>query len=127
VLFRSCRLYEEELDKITHRAYTKAYFLGENDKTILYEGEQTVGTREFCAAVEGYADGVATVEMRNRFRLGDELEILSPSSSFNKSFIVTRIINTAGMPIEDAKLVQEKLMLEIPYPVAQGDILRKKI
>ena len=122
-----CGKYEEELKKITHRAYTKAYLSGDNEKTILYEGEQSAGTRAFCAYVEGYADGMAKVEMRNRFRSGDELEILSPTDSFNKTFTVTKILNGEGEPIDDAKLVQQKLDIAIPYPVAPGDILRKKI
>jgi len=119
--------YEAELKKITHRAYTKAFLLGENDKTILYEGEQSTATHEFIAIVEDFADGVAKVEMRNRFRLGDTLEILSPSESGYKNFIVNKIVNPDGQVIEDAKLVQEKLLIDIPYTVCRGDILRKKL
>lgn len=122
-----CEKYEDELKKITHRAYTKAYLWGDNDKTILYEGEQSIGTRTFCAYVEDYEEGMAKVEMRNRFRIGDELEILSPTDSFNKTFTVTKIIDEEGTEIDDAKLVQQKLRIAIPCPVAPGDILRKKL
>ena len=34
---------------------------------------------------------MAVVEMRNRFKVGDELEVLSPTNSFNKRFIVSEI------------------------------------
>ena len=31
-----------------------------------------------------------------------------------------------GTPVEDAKLVMQKLRLSCPYPLAAGDILRKR-
>ncbi len=120
-------LYNGELEKITHRDYTKAYFLGNNEKTIFYNGEQYNGTHEFTAVVENYKDGKAFVKMRNRFRKGDVLEVLSPSEACNKTFAVESIINPEGSEIDDAKLVQEKLVLDIPFAVSAGDILRRKV
>ena len=120
-------IYLEELRKITHRDYTKAYLLGKNEKTIYEKGEQNCGTHEFIAAVEDYKDGKATVEMRNRFRKGDILEVLSPTDAHNRTFEVCRILQADGAETEDAKLVQEKLFLDIPFAVHQGDILRRKI
>lgn len=120
-------VYNEELVKITHRDYTKAYFLGANEDTIHYKGEQYPGTHEFIAVVQGYSDGKAQIEMRNRFKKGDVLEVLSPSSAFGKAFTVGSIINSDGASIEDAKIVQELLSIDIPFEVREGDIFRKKV
>ena len=44
-----------------------------------------VQTHEFMAIVlEDQKDGKVLVEMRNRFSIGEDIEVLSPTDSFNK-------------------------------------------
>lgn len=117
---------EAELTKINHRAYTKAYFYGENDKTLNYDEGQEQGEYEFAAWVIGYEDGTALVEMRNRFAVGDELEVLSPGDSFLKKFVVGNMTDEDNVPVTDAKLVQQRLKIAVPFKLYAGDILRKK-
>ncbi len=115
-----------ELKKAAHRDYTTAYMLGENTRTVNYDDSSAKGDYEFTAAVLSYGGGKARVEMRNRFKEGDELEILSPSPSFNKTFTVKEMY-ADGKRVSDAKLVQQVLDIDIPFPVEEGDILRRKI
>ena len=68
----------------------------------------------------------ALIEMRNRFVLGDELEVLSPSDSFNKIIKIEKMEDEKGGVITDAKLVQQKIKLYTDIPLLTGDILRKK-
>lgn len=117
---------EAELTKINHRAYTKAYFYGENDKTLNYDEGQEQGEYEFAAWVIGYDDGTALVEMRNRFAVGDELEVLSSGDSFLKKFVVGDMTDEDNVPFTDAKLVQQRLKIAVPFRLYAGDILRKK-
>lgn len=117
---------EAETLKVTHRDYTKAYFDGTNAETVSYASGQHAGSYEFVGAVKGYADGKAVVEMRNRFRTGETLEVLSPGESFNRTFVVGEMTNAAGEKVTDAKLVQEILYLDVPFPLTAGDILRRK-
>ncbi len=117
---------EAELTKINHRAYTKAYFYGENDKTLNYDEGQEQGEYEFAAWVIGYEGGTALVEMRNRFAVGDELEVLSPGDSFLKKFVVGDMTDEDNVPVTDAKLVQQRLKIAVPFRLYAGDILRKK-
>lgn len=119
-------VWEAELTKINHRAYTKAYFYGENDKTLNYDEGQEQGEYEFAAWVIGYDDGTALVEMRNRFAVGDELEVLSPGDSFLKKFVVGDMTDEDNVPVTDAKLVQQRLKIAVPFRLYAGDILRKK-
>lgn len=116
-----------ELDTAAHRDYTEAYAFGNNDKTVNYADSQTAGTRIYTANVlEGaHAGGAALIEMRNRFRLGDELEILSPSDSFGRRFVVEEMRGEDGESVADAKLVQQKLRVFCPYELCAGDILRR--
>ncbi len=121
----------EELNKVAHRAFTTAYALGDNAETIHYSDSQEAGTRAYVADVledggAGAAENTcALVQMRGRFRVGDTLEILSPSDSFNRTFAVEEMTSEEGERVEDAKLVMQKLRLRCPYPLRAGDILRK--
>ena len=115
-----------ETECAAHRAYTTAYAFGENHDTVLSDGSQEEGTCTFIAVVKDYREGRAFVEMRNRFRAGDVLEILSPSDAFLKSVRVEEMLDGAGLPCADASFVQGVYSFPCPYPLAEGDILRRR-
>lgn len=118
--------FEKEVRKVVHRDYTVAYALGGNDRTIAYNSGQNAGTHEFIAVVEDYADGFATVEMRNRFRKGDKLEVLSPGEYFNEEILLGEMYDDKGNLIDDAKIVQQLVKIKVNFPLSKGDILRRK-
>ena len=122
-------LYQNELKKTAHREFTTAYFLGDNDRTVNYDDSQSKGTHKFIATVLEGNDGKdsAIIEMRNRFKIGDELEVLSPSESFNKIIKGQKLEDQKGARVEDAKLVQQKLRLYTDVKLCTGDILRAKV
>ena len=122
-------IFKEELEKTAHREFTTAYLFGENDRTENFNDSQSVGTHKFIASVleSTNGDGYALIEMRNRFAVGDVLEVLSPSASFNKKIAVDRMTDERGDVIEDAKLVQQRIRLYSSVPLFEGDMLRKKI
>ncbi len=120
-------LYKSELEKTAHREFTTAYTLGENKNSVNYNDSQSKGTYKFIAVViEDFNGEYALVEMRNRFVVGDQLEILSPSSNFNKILKVEKMQTERGEDIFDAKLVQQKIKLYTDIDLKKGDILRKK-
>lgn len=123
--YKKNTMFYDELTKTNHRAFTTAFNLGKNPDTINLQDSQSAGSKQFAAIVTDCVDDVVTVEMRNRFRRGDVLEILSPSENFNKTFTVGKMIDENGDIVEDAKMVQQKLKLEIGLNLAAGDILRK--
>ena len=115
-----------ELEKCSHRHFTTGFCLGEHDREEI-SSSMPVSTYDFIANVieDSNAEGFAMVEQRNRFKVGDTLEILSPTDTFNKIFVVTEMFNEAGEIVEDANLVQQHLKLKCPYPLHKRDILRK--
>lgn len=116
---------EEELEKTSHRRYTTGFYFGSDDKEFL-ETSMPIQTAEFTAkVVEDSKSGKVKVEMRNRFKIGDELEILSPTDSFLKKIKISSIENSKGEPIDDCKRVQEIVTINCPFDLKQGDILRK--
>ncbi len=117
---------EKELSAVAHRAYTEAYAFGKNAETVNYADSQSKGDYLYIADGLSHKKGYAQIEMRNRFRQGDTLEILSPNASFGKSFTVNEIYDSKGESVEDAKLVQERYEINCPYPLQEGDYLRRK-
>lgn len=122
-------LFQEELKKTAHREFTTAYITGDNDRTVNYDDSQSKGTFKFMANVLESNQGrdFAIIEQRNRFKIGDELEILSPTNSFNKTIKIERMESEKGEGILDAKLVQQRIKLFTNVPIFSGDILRIKI
>ncbi len=120
-------LYQEELKKTAHREFTTAYITGFNDRTVNYDDSQSKGTFKFMANVLSGNENseYALIEQRNRFKVGDELEVLSPTDSFNKIIKIEKMENEKGEMIEDAKLVQQKIRLYTDVKLCDGDILRK--
>ena len=120
------RLCQEELQNVAHREYTQAYALGKNAQTVNYADSQSKGEYTYIADVHGTEQGYVLAEMRNRFKTGEVLEVLSPDGNFRKMFTVEEIIDGAGESTNDAKRVQELYKIKCPYSLKQGDYLRRK-
>lgn len=120
-------LCEEELLNVAHREYTTAYALGKNNQTVNYDDSQSKGNYLYVADVLGSEDGFVTLQMRNRFKKGDVLEVLSPDSAFGKTFVVDEMQGENGENVDDAKLVQAIYKVKCPYQLHLGDYVRRKI
>ena len=120
------KMFYDELLKTNHRVFTTAYMFGDNKETVNYADSQSSGSRQFVANVIGDGNGeYFTVTMRNRFKKGDVLEVLSPDENFNKTFVVDKVTDEEGNIIEDAKLVQQTLRIYSNLMLKAGDILRR--
>lgn len=118
---------KEELEKTSHRRYTTGFIFNSDDKEFL-QTSMPVQTAEFVAkVVEDSKNGMVKIEMRNRFKIGDELEILSPNDSFLRKIVIEKIIDDKGQEIEDCKRVQDIVTINCPYQLKEGDILRRTL
>lgn len=117
---------ERELLKASHRRYTTGFYFGDENKQYTLDS-MPVQESEFVAVVtKGTQNGVVEVEMRNKFSVGDTLEILSVNDeAFNKKFVVKEIRNLESEKLESAKLVQERVVVPCEYDLSAGDILRR--
>ena len=117
---------EAELDCASHRPYSTGFYFGEMKQDPYNDGLYH-RTCDFIGVVLGEAgDGRYVVEQRNRFAVGDTLEILSPSS-MGLSFPVERITGEDGEDRDTAHLVQEKVTVPCPHRLFPGDILRRRL
>ena len=121
-------MLKKELCKTSHRKYTTGFYFGAKDKECL-ESSMPVQTSEFMASVLADGDGEKVlIEQRNRFKVGDTLEVLSPNKdTFNKTIKIEKMTDENGEEIVDAKDVQQKIYLFTNLNLEKGDILRKEI
>jgi putative protease len=117
-----------ELEKLSHRKFTAGTTFADDEIKQHYESAAPIQSHEVVAIVTGErTERGCQIEQRNNFAVGETLEILSPTDSFNKTFTVTDLTNTKGEKVERAKLVQETLFMPCPFELHIGDILRKPI
>lgn len=116
----------KELFKASHRRYTTGFYFNDEEKQYT-EDSMPVQESEFVAVVSKDAsNGEVELEMRNKFSVGDELEILSPDkNTFNKKLKIEKITNHLGQSLDSAKVVQEKVVVPCKFALKEGDILRR--
>ena len=112
-----------ETEKISHRGYTTGFYLGEKGGAT--NEPRPTATHTFVALALGHENGRARVEMRNRFSVGDVLEVLSPSEISGKTLTVTEITGEEGN-VMTADKVQAIYSLRTDLPLEKYDILRKR-
>lgn len=116
---------ERELDSISHRPYSSAFYFGEMKHSHGNSGAY-IQKCLFAGKVLDWSDGFVTIEQRNNFKPGDELEVISPNG-IGEKFTVTEIFDTDGNRREDARLIKQILRLPCPIKLCKGDLLRKRI
>ena len=120
-------LYNEWLETVAHRTYTDAYFEGDNLDTVCQGAGQQPEKYVFVAVVQKFDENGATVEMRNRFKTGEELLVLSPNDGVNgKRFRLEEMFDADNLTaLDDAKLVQHSYVIKTPVKLEAGDLLLK--
>lgn len=119
-------MLNNELNKASHREYTTGFFFDEEQSRQYYEDSRAVEEYKFIALVREVRNGEIVVEQRNKFSVGDVLETLSATEHTGKTFKVEGIRDEDGNAVEVANRVQQILVLPCAYPLAVGDILRRK-
>lgn len=113
-----------ETEKISHRGYTTGFFYEENGGIPGENGPSS--TSSYIADVLGYENGYAVVQMRNRFAVGDELEVLSPGENFNKRLTVSEMRVAETMePVSVADKVMQIVLIKTDLRLKAGDYLRR--
>lgn len=115
----------KELEKTSHRKFTTGFYFDSDSKTN-NESSLAISDSTFVGLVkEENKDGYIKVEIRNKFVKGDTLEILSPSSSFNKTFVVSDMKDEDGNQIDTANKVSSIVYIKCDIPLKEFDMLRK--
>ena len=119
----------EELDKVSHRAYTTGFYYGRpTEKDQIYGTSSYTQTSDFVGLVLDYDEktGFATVEQRNNMKVGQEIEIFQPHLAGYRQ-ILQEMYNDEGEAIQVAPHPQQIVKIRMEKPVEPYGILRRDI
>ena len=124
------RKYLKELQKTKTRGLTTFYFNDRENKDIQeYEGKQYNPDYEFGGKILSSEDDIGLIEVKNRLKIGDTLEIIIPNEITAIDFRISKLWDSeTGEEIEfinPGKLGQT-VKMKLPIKVENGWILRRK-
>ncbi|HHV72181.1 MAG TPA: U32 family peptidase [Clostridia bacterium] len=118
----------EELNKVSHREYFTGFFFGKpGSEGQIYQTSSYIRSHDFVGLVKEYLPDkkMAIVEQRNRFKVLDEIEFVSPNLPSFKQ-IIKRMWNEEKELIAEAPHPQQILIIEVDNPVEPYTMLRKR-
>lgn len=127
--FEAKKEWVEELDKVSHRAYTTGFYYGRpTEKDQIYGTSSYTQTSDFVGLVLDYDEktGFATVEQRNNMKVGQEIEIFQPHLAGYRQ-ILQEMYNDEGEAIQVAPHPQQIVKIRMDKPVEPYGILRRDI
>ena len=118
--------YQEEISKCTYRSYTTGFFYGKpGTDAQVYEDNFYNREYVYLGLVSGWEDGFVRIEQRNKFSVGEEIEIMRPDGG-NCTAQVLEMRDANGTPMQSCPHPKQTVFVRLSEPAAEYDILRKK-
>ncbi|MBQ4212831.1 MAG: U32 family peptidase [Selenomonas sp.] len=120
----------DELEKVSHRAYTTGFYYHQPDADDQIYGKTSYDqTSDFVGLVRSYdaATGYAVVEQRNNMKVGQEIEVFQPTGPLYRQKITSMIDNETNEEISVAPHPQQIIRMKMEQPVEEYTILRRDI
>ncbi len=119
--------YLFEIQKAENRLTSHGFMEGMTTiNEQLYNMRSENPSQEFIAFVHDYdtLNSIATIEQRNHFLPGEEVEVFSPNFE-SKKFKINEIIDIEGNKVDAARHPKQLLKIFIPFKVSKYDMIRK--
>ena len=119
--------YLDQISNCTYRQFTTGFFFGKpSDEAQIYDNNTYVKEYTYLGIVgEQNEEGLYRIEQRNKFTVGEEIEVMKPDGS-NILVTVKRIVDEEGNEMESAPHPQQVLYIDLGQPLDMYDILRRK-
>jgi len=117
------------LARVANRESSSQYFKGYvNFNDQYYNGRTEFSNQDFLAQVLSYdfKTGVATIEQRNYFKVGDTVNLFGPNN-VDIDFKIEKIETEDGTSVEVANHPKEILKINVPIEVSKDFMIRVKI
>ena len=114
----------DELNKVSHREYNTGFFFGTEPGQVHSNGGY-IREYDVVAVCDEYKDGIAYMTQRNRFFVGDTIDVLPPSG-IPFDIKVEKMFDEYGNQIDVAPHAMQKLKMPSEIQIPSGSLLRKK-
>lgn len=117
--------YLDQISNCTYRKFTTGFFFGKpDDDAQIYDSNTYVKDYTYLGIVGGTEGGLCRIEQRNKFSVGETIEIMKPDGR-NLEVTVERIINEDGEEQESAPHSKQVLYVKLSECPERFDILRR--
>lgn len=119
--------YQEELVKAENRLTSTGFlFNTPGVKEQLYNVRSETPTKEFVGIVVDYDEvtKIATIEQRNYFEVGDELEFFGPHLN-NTKIVVNEMFDESMENLDVARHPLQLIKIKIDFKLTPSDMIRK--
>ena len=118
--------YQAEIAKCTYRQFTTGFFFGKPDsESQIYDSNTYIKEYTYLGIVGEVKDGLIRIEQRNKFSVGETIEIMKPDGR-NVEAKVVRIVNQDGEEQENAPHPKQILFVELSEQADVYDLLRRQ-
>ena len=119
--------YKTEIAKCTYRQFTTGFYFGKPDEqTQIYDSNTYVNEYIYLGTVEEKdKEGRAKISQRNKFCVGDTIEIMKPDGR-NIETTVLSLTTQEGERVESAPHPKQTLFIGMTQEAETGDILRMR-
>ncbi|MCI9201273.1 MAG: U32 family peptidase [Lachnospiraceae bacterium] len=119
--------YKTEISKCTYRQFTTGFYFGKPDEqTQIYDSNTYVNECIYLGTVEEKdKEGRAKISQRNKFCVGDTIEIMKPDGR-NIETTVLSLTTQEGESVESAPHPKQTLFIGMTQEAEMGDILRMR-
>lgn len=118
-----------EIDKVSHRDFTQGFFLRKpTEEDQLYDARAFSRKTDFLGVVLDYdpVKKLAKIEQRNKFVLGDQVQVIGPEFK-EVSLRIEKIITEEGESVEEAPHPQQIVYIPCEEEVKPLFLLRKDL
>lgn len=127
--FRVLPEWVEELEKISHRPYTRGFSVSRpTEADQVYSHSSNTQTHEFIGLVRSYdaERKLAWIEQRNHFKVGQTVEFLQPKGRLVRC-AVSRILDEDGQDLDAARHAQQVVAVPVDEPLEAYSMMRREM
>ena len=119
--------YQSQISGCTYRKFTTGFFYGKpTDEAQIYDSNTYLKDYTYLGYAEEIDDrGYCRITQRNKFSVGEEIEIMKPDGR-NVSAEVRGIYDEEGKSQQSAPHPQQTLFVDLGAPVEPFDVLRRQ-
>ena len=115
----------EELNKISHRTYSKGFYFGRPENAQTYPNAGYLRDYSIAAIVDGYENGFVTATLKNKFLRGTELDCLEAGKVPFK-VQTDLLLNGENEEIDMANHPMMTIKIPFERQIKSGSMLRMK-
>ena len=118
-------VWRDEVDHVSHRIYSTGFYYGEPGQYT--EHSRYIREWQIVARIDSCDEnGLATCSLNNKFKAGDELEIVGPDL---RPFTITAPMmqDAEGNALEEPRTPQMKFTIQLPKLVPALSMIRRSV